>query len=87
MLGEQFDVARTSSTLELVFQKVVAGRQAPLRLGPGVVAMLMERQHDHVPSVQAFVSALQVSRYNLSIKGPCTNLNSMHICATSLRIL
>lgn len=68
MLGAQFDVARTSSTLELVFQKVVAGRQAPLRLGPGVVSMLMERQHDHVQSVQAFVSALQVSNTDCTYK-------------------
>ena len=58
--GTQFDVEQTSSVLGSVFQRVVASSDVPLRLGPAFVSILMERQHDHVQSVQAFTSALKV---------------------------
>jgi origin recognition complex subunit 3 len=58
--GAQFDVEQTSLILERVFQKAVAGSKAPLRLGPVLVSSLMERQHDHIQSVQAFTAALKV---------------------------
>jgi origin recognition complex subunit 3 len=60
--GVQFDVEQTSKTLERVFQKVVAGSNIPLLLGPIFVAALLERQHDHVQSLQSFISALKVRR-------------------------
>jgi origin recognition complex subunit 3 len=60
LYGVQFDVEQTSSVLESVFQKVVAGSQALIRLGPNLLSSLMERQHDHVQSVQAFTAALKV---------------------------
>lgn len=59
--GSQFDVEQTSSILENVFLKVVAGAKAPLRLGPALVSSLMERQHNQVQSIQAFISTLKVS--------------------------
>jgi origin recognition complex subunit 3 len=58
--GVQFDVEQTISLLEKIFQKVVAGSEAPLRLGSVLVSSLMERQHDHVQSVQSFNAALKV---------------------------
>ncbi|CCD45497.1 similar to origin recognition complex subunit 3 [Botrytis cinerea T4] len=57
--GAQFDVEQTSSILENIFLKVIAGSDAPIRLGPGILSSLMERQNDHVQSVQAFVGALK----------------------------
>ena len=59
--GVQFDVEQTSSLLERIFQKAVAGYEVPLRLGSGLVSGLMERQDDHIQSVQSFVAALKVS--------------------------
>jgi origin recognition complex subunit 3 len=61
LYGAQFDVEQISLILERVFQKAIAGSKAPLRLGPTLVSSLMERQHDHVQSVQAFTAALKVS--------------------------
>lgn len=58
--GAQFDVEQTSSILEDVFLRVVAGSKAPIRLGPVLVSSLMERQHNHVQSIQAFISTLKV---------------------------
>jgi origin recognition complex subunit 3 len=60
LLGTQFEVEQTSSILEDVFLKVVAGATAPLRLGPLLVSSLMERQDNHVQSIQAFISTLKV---------------------------
>jgi origin recognition complex subunit 3 len=60
LFGAQFDVEQTGSLLERIFQKAVAGQRAPLRLGPLLVSALMERQQDHVQSVQSFIAALKV---------------------------
>jgi len=59
--GVQFDVEQTSSLLERIFQKAVAGSEPPLRLGSRLISGLMERQFDHVQSVQSFTAALKVS--------------------------
>jgi origin recognition complex subunit 3 len=61
LYGAQFYVERTESVLESVFQKVIAGVESPLRLGPEFVSNMIERQHDHVQSVQAFTAALKVT--------------------------
>jgi origin recognition complex subunit 3 len=60
LCGVQFDVEQTSLILERLFQKAIAGFKAPLRLGPVLVSNLIERQHDHIQSVQAFNAALKV---------------------------
>jgi origin recognition complex subunit 3 len=65
--GAQFDVEQTSAVLENVFQKVIAGPEAPLRLGPELVTSLIERQYDDVQSIQAFTAALKV-RIDLMLK-------------------
>ena len=91
--GMQFDVEQTSSILENVFLKVVAGAKAPLRLGPGLVASLMERQNNHVQSIQAFISSLKVSTnqrdtvvlmhtYNFSMLTCVTSLPTHSACLT-----
>jgi origin recognition complex subunit 3 len=58
--GVQFDVEQTSKTLERIFRKVVGGVKVPLMMGPGFIAAVLERQHDHVQSLQAFIGALKV---------------------------
>jgi len=60
LYGAQFDVQQTSSIVESIFQGVVAGSKAALRLGPELVSNLIERQSDHVQSVQAFTASLKV---------------------------
>ncbi|TVY35860.1 Origin recognition complex subunit [Lachnellula subtilissima] len=59
LYGFRFDVEQTSSILERIFQSAVANSKASLRLGSEIVASLMERQHDHVQSVQSFIVALK----------------------------
>ncbi|RDW74056.1 hypothetical protein BP5796_07498 [Coleophoma crateriformis] len=61
VFGAQFDVEQTSSIVERVFTKVVISADARLRLGSALVSSLMERQYDHVQSVQAFIAALKYS--------------------------
>ncbi|KAI6716843.1 hypothetical protein JHW43_000576 [Diplocarpon mali] len=57
--GRQFDVEQTSSLLERVFLKAVAGAEAPLRLGAGLLSALIDRQEDHIQSIQSFIAALK----------------------------
>jgi hypothetical protein len=78
LCGSQFDVEQTSQILERVFQKAIAGSKAPLRLGPVLVSSLVERQHDHVQSVQAFTAALKVSSSTSALKSLLTVAVCIH---------
>ncbi|KAH6666636.1 origin recognition complex subunit 3 N-terminus-domain-containing protein [Halenospora varia] len=57
--GIQIYVEQTSTVIEKVFEKAVANPLASLCLGPAIISTLMERQQDHVQSVQSFVAALK----------------------------
>ena len=57
--GAQFDVENTSTTLEKIFEAVIFDEEATLRFGPNFLGSLLERQQDHVQSLQAFVVALK----------------------------
>ncbi len=57
--GVQFDVEQTSKTLEKIFKSVIVGPGVKLRFGANFLGSLLERQHDHVQSLQAFVAALK----------------------------
>lgn len=59
--GIQVDVELSSVIIEKIFQKAVASSRAPLRLGPTLLSTLIERQQDHVQSVQSFIAAIKVS--------------------------
>lgn len=61
--GAQFDVEQASITLENVFRQAVGGCESPLLLGSGFVTALIERQHDHVQSLQTFANAVKVRSY------------------------
>lgn len=58
--GAQFNVEQVSSILERLFQTVISGSQTAFCVGAGLVSSLMERQSDHIQSVQAFISAFKV---------------------------
>jgi origin recognition complex subunit 3 len=62
LYGVQFDVEQTLSLTERIFLRAVAGNEAPIRLSTAVVSCLMERQEDHVQSVQSFIAALKVTQ-------------------------
>jgi len=60
LYGAQFDVVQADSVLESVFKTAVAGSQAVVRLGPGLLRSLVERQQHQVAGIQVFISSLKV---------------------------
>ncbi|KAI9834735.1 MAG: hypothetical protein M1819_002820 [Sarea resinae] len=58
MQGEKIDVLRAEESLELVFN-AATNAESPIFLGPSLSGLLLERQRDHIQSVQAFTSALK----------------------------
>jgi len=83
LYGFRFDVEQTSSILERIFQSAVVNTKASLRLGSEVVASLMERQYDHVQSVQSFIVALKVNPKDAYCFMFSDISLSTHTCATS----
>ena len=63
MHGKRFEVEQTSAALARVFKFAVASPEAPLKLGPNLMQILVERQYDHLQSVQAFVASLKVTMF------------------------
>ncbi len=89
MQGEKFDVGRVEESLESVFIATTARRDSgPVWLGSSLSKMLLERQRDHVQSVQAFVMALKVRIWihPLTIIG-CLHAASMRTWLISMQIL
>ena len=78
--GVQFDVEQTSSVLQRIFQKAVIASEAPLRLGSTLVSSLIERQHDHVQSVQSFIVALKVRFHLPSLQHPVLTVKYAYMC-------
>lgn len=62
LYGAQFDVVQMSSILESVFKCAVAHQACPLKLGPGILNGLIERQQSQVAGIQVFISSLKVSQ-------------------------
>lgn len=60
LIGEQFDVAQSSHVLEGVFKVAVASASVPLRLGPSLLNIMLERQRDHVAGIHVFASSIKV---------------------------
>lgn len=58
--GAQFDVENTSTTLQNICESVIFNVNGDtLWFGPNFLGSLLERQQDHVQSLQAFVAALK----------------------------
>jgi origin recognition complex subunit 3 len=58
--GQKFDVECAEEAQESVFAASVGATDSSIRLGPALTQSLLERQKQHVQSVQAFTSALKV---------------------------
>ncbi|TLD13384.1 uncharacterized protein PgNI_04924 [Pyricularia grisea] len=57
--GAQFDVVRTSTILDQVVRACLEQADAGVVLGPAFLAALLERQVEHVASVQMFVNSVK----------------------------
>ncbi|EON62045.1 hypothetical protein W97_01264 [Coniosporium apollinis CBS 100218] len=57
--GQKFDVTQADEILERVLHAAIDGDDVPLRLGPALSTQLLDRQKDHVQSVDAFVEGLK----------------------------
>jgi origin recognition complex subunit 3 len=58
--GAQFDAAQAGNILETVFKGAVAAADVPLRLGAPLLRSMLDRQHEQVAGIQAFISSLKV---------------------------
>lgn len=59
--GAQFDCVQIGTILEAVFKGAVASGDVQLRLGAPLLRDMLDRQHDQVAGIQAFISSLKVS--------------------------
>ena len=84
MHGKRFDVEQTSATFAKVFKFAVTDPEASLKLGPSLMGILIERQRDHLQSVQAFVASLKVRFHPFGVNN--ANPHSMLICVTTMQI-
>lgn len=88
MQGEKFDVARVEESLESAFMATTAERlSGTMWLGSGLSRMLLERQRDHVQSVQAFLMALKVCLDTQCSRSQLLTGYSMRIWLISLQTL
>lgn len=62
LCGVDFNVENTDIILDRIFKKTVASATTPIKLGGLLIAELMERQKEHIQSVQAFTMSLKVIR-------------------------
>lgn len=60
--GAQFDAVRTGSIFETIFKIAVAADDVPVRIGASLLRWMVDRQHDQVAGIQAFISSLKVCR-------------------------
>jgi origin recognition complex subunit 3 len=59
LYGKQFDVVQAREVLESVFKAGIAHESVVLRLGPGLLTSLIERQQEQVVGVQGFIASLK----------------------------
>ncbi|KAK4201293.1 putative origin recognition complex subunit 3 [Triangularia verruculosa] len=74
LYGAQFDVVQANAVLESVIMTAVAGSDAKLRIGPGLLRKLVGRQQEHVAGVGAFVSSLKYAYMNHFYANPLSVL-------------
>ena len=58
--GSQFDVVQANTVLENVFKVAIASKDVALRLGPGLLHTLVERQREQVAGIQILISSVKV---------------------------
>ncbi|KAK7908012.1 origin recognition complex subunit [Apiospora marii] len=59
LYGRQFDVEQADTIVEKIFQTAVAHVDAPLRIGPVSLQMILARQRDQAAGIPVFVSSLK----------------------------
>ncbi|KAK8089047.1 origin recognition complex subunit [Apiospora hydei] len=59
LYGRQFDVEQADTIVEKIFKTAVAHVDAPLRIGPVSLQMVLDRQRDQAAGVPIFVSSLK----------------------------
>ncbi|XP_044714923.1 origin recognition complex subunit [Hirsutella rhossiliensis] len=59
MYGAQFDCVQTGTILETVFKGAVAAGDVPLQLGAPLLRNMLDRQHEQIAGIQAFISSLK----------------------------
>ncbi|KAK8125129.1 uncharacterized protein PG998_000888 [Apiospora kogelbergensis] len=57
--GRQFDVEQADTIVEKIFKTAVAHVDAPLRIGPASLQMILSRQRDQAAGIPVFVSSLK----------------------------
>lgn len=57
--GQKFDVTQSDEIIEKLFGATVASTDGRLRLGPTLSRRILDRQKDHVQSVQDFVDGMK----------------------------
>ena len=70
--GVQFDVEQTEKTLDKIFKSIIADPDATLRFGSNFLGALLERQQEHVQSLQAFTAALKYAYMTHFYANPLT---------------
>ena len=89
LYGRQFDVEQADTIVEKIFQTAVAHVDAPLRIGPVSLQMILARQREQAAGIPVFVNSLKVScpphhpLLSLPADLVLTNL-STRTCATSI---
>lgn len=57
--GAQFDAVQSDSILETVFRIAVAASDVPVRLGGSLLHAMLQRQHEQVAGIQAFIASIK----------------------------
>jgi origin recognition complex subunit 3 len=58
--GKQFDVVQSGDLFARAFTSTVVGEDVGFRLGPSLANVLLQRQKQHIQSIEGFIEALQV---------------------------
>lgn len=83
--GRQFNTVSNPEMLETIFQSVNSTKRTPLRLGPGLSRMLLQRQVDHSDVIHALIATIKVLKETKHVRltNVVTDPCSMDTCATS----
>jgi origin recognition complex subunit 3 len=70
--GQQFDVTQSDEIIEKLFRATIAHPDAEPQIGPNLCRRILERQKDHVQSVQDFVHGLKYAYMTHFYANPAT---------------
>lgn len=76
--GVQIDADLTSTTLDDIFRQAVVHLDSAVAFGPGFITSLLERQHEHIQSPQALLSAVKYACMLHFYANPLSVLSGAH---------